>query len=305
LLGMAIASTVLVIFTSLQVDARLQTPGFIPEGNLTSKIAHPKSNDILVAADLSSSSLPVPQAHPLPSTLVQWQDSTGAGDYFSDIKLTPVGYLVWLRFPVKVYVERPPDQAEASPSIQRFENWVEAVLQAVQEWSVYLPVEVIAQPEGADISILRSRPPLQASLNRETGQLNLPRARSAETTYEFYVRAAMDTNPEADTGELQGTASRQITQLNATVSEPVLSQRFTIQLSPDQTVEYTLATARHELGHALGIWGHSPSETDTMYFSQVRNPPEISVRDINTLKRVYEQPTRLGWSLVSQPGRED
>ncbi|WP_313929927.1 peptidase [Microcoleus sp. FACHB-SPT15] len=287
------------------MDAQLQTPGFIPEGNLTSKIAHPKSNDILVAAELSSSSLPVPQAHPLPSTLVQWQDTTGAGDYFSDVKLTPVGYLVWFRFPVKVYVARPLDQAEASPSIQRFENWVEAVLQAVQEWGVYLPLEVIAQPEGADISILRSRPPLQASLNRETGQFNLPRARSAETTYEFYLCAAMDTNPEADTGELQGTASRQIPQLNATQSEPVLSQRFTIQLSPDQTVEYTLATARHELGHALGIWGHSPSETDTMYFSQVRNPPQISVRDINTLKRIYEQPTRLGWSLVSQPSREE
>ncbi len=304
MIGMAIASTILVIFTSLQVDAQLQTSEFISEGNLISKIAHPKSNDFLIAADLSSSSLPVPQAHPLPSTLVQWQDTTGAGHYFSDIKLTPVGYLVWFRFPVKVYVERPPDQAEASPSIQRFENWVEAVLQAVQEWSVYLRLEVIAQPEGADISILRSRPPLQASLNRETGQLNLPRARSAETNYEFYLSTAVDRNIEVETGELQGTASHQIPQLNKTQSEPVLSQRFTIQLSPDQTVEYTLATARHELGHALGIWGHSPSETDTMYFSQVRNPPQISVRDINTLKRVYEQPTRLGWSLGSQPSRE-
>ncbi len=305
MIGTAIASTVLVIFTSLQVDAQLQTPGFIPEGNLTSQSAPPKLNDFLVAAELSSSSLPVPQAHPLPSTLVQWQYTTGAGDYFSDVKLTPVGYLVWFRFPVKVYVARPLDQAEASPSIQRFDNWVEAVLQAVQEWGVYLPLEVIAQPEGADISILRSRPPLQASLNRETGQFNLPRARSAETNYEFYLSTAVDRNIEADTGESQGTASHQIPQLNATQSEPVLSQRFTIQLSPDQTVEYTLATARHELGHALGIWGHSPLETDTMYFSQVRNPPQISVRDINTLKRIYEQPTRLGWSLVSQPSREE
>ncbi|MFN4955672.1 MAG: peptidase, partial [Aphanizomenon sp.] len=36
----------------------------------------------------------------------------------------------------------------------------------------------------------------------------------------------------------------------------------------------------------------------TMYFSQVRNPPFISVRDVNTLKRVYEQPTGLGWSVL-------
>jgi predicted Zn-dependent protease len=149
------------------------------------------------------------------------------------------------------------------------------VLQAVQEWNVYLPLEVVDRLEGADISILRSRPPLQASVNPETGQLNLPRARAAQTRYEFYLRQIPD------------------------ASEAILSHRFTIQLSPDQTVEYTLATARHELGHAFGIWGHSPLETDVMYFSQVRNPPQISVRDINTLKRIYEQPTPLGWALMS------
>jgi predicted Zn-dependent protease len=196
------------------------------------------------------------------------------------VKLTSVGYLVWSQFPVKIYVERPKDSAESSASLQRFHNWVDAVLQAVQEWSVYLPLEVVAQPEGADILIRRSRPPLQASINRETGKLNLPRARSAETRYEFYLRQA-------------GNAP-----------EKVLAQRFTIQLSPDQTVDYTLATARHELGHALGIWGHSPLETDTMYFSQVRNPPKISARDINTLKRVYQQPTRLGWPLTSKSSGE-
>jgi predicted Zn-dependent protease len=149
-------------------------------------------------------------------------------------------------------------------------------LKAVEEWSVYLPLEVVLEPAGADISILRSRPPLQASFNSETGKFNIPRARSAETRYEFYLRQGIDT------------------------AQDILFQRFTIQLSPDQADNYTLATARHELGHALGIWGHSPLETDTMYFSQVSNPPPISTRDINTLKRVYEQPTRLGWSLTTK-----
>ncbi len=48
------------------------------------------------------------------------------------------------------------------------------------------------------------------------------------------------------------------------------------------------------LGHALGIWGHSQLETDALYFSQVRKPAFISVRDVNTLKKVYEQSTALG-----------
>jgi predicted Zn-dependent protease len=238
----------------------------------------PSFNTLVTTAELSLPPLPVPQVHPLPTKLAQWQDAASTGDYFTQVKPTSVGYLVWSQFPVKIYVERPTNSTESSSSIERFQGWVNAVLQSVREWSVYLPLEVVAQREDADISILRSRPPIQASLNRETGKLDIPRARSAETRYEFYLRKVAD------------------------APQDVLSQRFTIQLSPDQTVNYTLATARHELGHALGIWGHSLLETDTMYFSQVRNSPQISVRDINTLKRIYEQPTRLGWSLTAKPG---
>jgi predicted Zn-dependent protease len=271
--GVAIATSLLVIFTQLQ--AVKAHNGLLAWGKHNFQLPTPDA--LVVAAESSLSSLPTPQTHPLPTPLAQWQDTTGTGDYFSEVKLTPVGYLVWSQFPVKVYVEQPTDSKESPSSLQRFQNWVDAVLQAVQEWSVYLPLEVVAQPAGADISILRSRPPLEASLNRETGKLNLPRARSAQTRYEFYLRSAVD------------------------APEEVLSHRFTIQLSPDQTLEYTIATARHELGHALGIWGHSPLESDTMYFSQVRNSPQISARDINTLKRIYEQPTPLGWPLTSKP----
>jgi len=235
-----------------------------------------ESYSSLTKAD--SSSLPLPQAHPLPTTLAQWQDRTSAGDYFCEVKTTPLGYLVWSQFPVKIYVEQPAEQLDsASASVKRFQEWANAVLQAVEEWSAYLPLQVVAHAEEADISVWRSRPPLEASLDRETGKFNLPRARSAETSYEFFLQ------PEVDAPE-----------------GGIIAHRFTIRLTPDQTAEYTLATARHELGHALGIWGHSPLETDALYFSQVRHPPQISLRDINTLKRVYEQPTRLGWPVVSQ-----
>ena len=218
-----------------------------------------------MSRQLSATSLPTPQSHVLPPTLLQWQDTSNSGDYFSKVKPTPVGYLVWSQFPVKVFVER----AETSTASQQ---WAIAVLKAVQEWGVYLPLQVVEQSEMADIKIVRSLPPLKPSFNRRTGEFQLPRARSAETRYEFYL------------SQVTGTPS-------------VLSHRFTIQLSPTQTGDYIQSAARHELGHALGIWGHSPLETDALYFSQVRNPPPISARDINTLKRIYEQPTRLGWPL--------
>ncbi|WP_017316912.1 hypothetical protein [Mastigocladopsis repens] len=217
------------------------------------------SNAILVTSSSSPSSPPTPlKPHPIPQTLTQWQDSTNSGDYFSQVTPIQVGYLVWSQFPVRVYVEPP-----KAISSKQAEEWVNTVLQAVQEWNIYLPLAVVEQLEDADITVVRKAPPLQTSPNSK-----IPRARSAQTTYKFYVS-----------------------------KNNLLSHRFTILLSPSQTGQYLLAATRHELGHALGIWGHSSLPTDALYFSQVRNPPPISPRDVNTLKRVYEQPTSLGWSL--------
>lgn len=210
--------------------------------------------------------LPPLQAHPLPPQLLLWDDPNLTGDYFDAVKPTRVaGYLIWSQFPVTVYIERPPDESD-----RRFQGWFNAVETAVAEWNVYLPLKRVEDRETADIICLRSRPPLRATLNRQTRTFEFPTARHAEASYEFYLRSS---------------------------DRPILSHRFTLQLSPNQTDEYTLATARHELGHALGIWGHSPSETDALYATQTNNPPQISARDVNTLKKVYQQPTRLGWAI--------
>jgi predicted Zn-dependent protease len=77
-----------------------------------------------------------------------------------------------------------------------------------------------------------------------------------------------------------------------------LRHHMTIQIRPTQAGEFETAAIRHELGHALGIWGHSPMMTDALYFSQVREPPPISARDVNTLQRIYRQGTRLGGLLT-------
>ncbi|MEH2180373.1 peptidase [Nostoc sp.] len=241
-LALFIGIGLLIVFTNIQ-----SSNGF----TIIPKYAY---SDLIISLPPSS---PL-KSHPLPPTLAQWQDSTNSGDYFSQVTTTQVGYLVWSQFPVRVYAEPPKSVSE-----KQAQAWVNSVLQGVQEWSTYLPLTVVEQPEMADITIVRKAPPLQISPGS-----NIPRARSAQTTYKFYT------------------------------SNKVLSQRFTILLSPSQTGEYLIAAARHEFGHALGIWGHSPLQTDALYFSQVRNPSPISFRDVNTLKRVYEQPTSLGWSLV-------
>jgi predicted Zn-dependent protease len=216
----------------------------------------------MVAQAEASPSLPPLQAHPLPPSLAQWHDPSQPGDYFDEIQPTPAGYLIWSAFPVTVFVE----PATHAPG-DRSQGWVDAVRGAIAEWEPYLPLAIVDQAEGADIQIWRRNPPL----SRDGEML---RARSAEARFEF--------------------------RLDEQQSPPILTHRFTISLRPGQSAEYLQAAARHELGHALGIWGHSPEPTDALYFSQVSEPALISSRDINTLRRIYEQPTRLGWPLIRQ-----
>ncbi|WP_242032666.1 peptidase [Oscillatoria sp. FACHB-1406] len=227
--------------------------------------ATPPQSSLPAPAATPPQNLPLLQVYPLPPQLERWQDSEQQGDYFDAIKPTAVGYLIWSSFPIKVYIEPPNDPAD-----RRFQGWFKAVETAVTEWNQYLPLERVAEREVADIICLRSRPPLRATLNRQTRTFEFPTARNAEASYKLYWRG---NNPST------------------------LVHRFTLEISPNQTDAFTLATARHELGHALGIWGHSPDPADALYDTQVNNPPPISARDINTLKKIYQQQTRLGGSL--------
>lgn len=207
-----------------------------------------------------------PGIHPLPPSLVRWQSAQQTGDYFDQIQPVSVGYLVWSQFPIKVFVEPLGALTPGSFESRRARAWINAMQAAIAEWNVYLPLQQISQADEANITIWRQTPPLRLETTK-TG-LQVPRARTAETRFELY---------------------------NEPGPEPNLAVRFTIQIRPNQPDLYTLATARHELGHALGLWGHSTQPSDALYFAQVRQPPPISDRDVNTLKRIYQQPTRLGW----------
>ena len=227
------------------------------------------SGSITVLSQYPSGSLPALQAHPLPESLAAWENRSNAENYFDKVESTPLGYLVWSQFPVKVYLEKPANTEGSAASDRRWQEWTTTVTKAISEWNRYLPLVEIEDREIADIIVVRSPVEREIKLNPDTGLYDIPRAIAAQTTYDFY---------------LQKNGS-------------ILAHRMTIKINPASVGRSLLATVRHELGHALGIWGHSTKETDALYYSQVRDPLPISPRDINTLKKVYQQPTRLGWSI--------
>ncbi|MCJ8283345.1 MAG: peptidase [Rivularia sp. ALOHA_DT_140] len=261
-LGLIAITALLVIFTNVQSFAVLTNFNLtkVTEYGLPIKLEKKgwgtgNRENPLINKISQTPSLPSQNNHPLPSTLTKWEDKTNSGDYFSEIKPTKYGYLIWSQFPVKVYLETPNINNH-----QQSQKWIDTVSQTIEEWNNYLPLEIVENPEIADINIIRKSPPLQFTPGKR-----FPRARSALAKFQIYTK------------------------------DNILYHRFNILLSPSQTGKYLLAASRHELGHALGIWGHSKDKNDTLYFSQVRNPPLISSRDINTLKKIYYQSTSLGW----------
>ncbi len=203
------------------------------------------------------------QVHPLPARLAQWEDTQGNGDYFDRVQSKDIGYLVWSEFPVQIYIQPPETETTNNPE-NPDRSWETLAEPVVREWGEYLPLAVVSDPQLAQITLIRGSPPPERSA------AGTVRARSALTRYHLDLQHSAD-------------------------GQSRLAQRFTITISPTQTENYQRAALRHELGHALGIWGHSTVASDALYASQVREPPGISKRDISTLKRVYEQPTRLGW----------
>ncbi|MEL6786818.1 MAG: matrixin family metalloprotease [Cyanobacteria bacterium J06607_15] len=230
------------------------------------------ANQPLNSQPTDTSDLPAARVHALPTSLATWQSETG--DYFTQIESTPLGYLVWTHFPLKVYIDSiEPDNTAAN---QRFQQWTAAAQEAIAEWNEYLPLKTTETKEQADIVILRSQPKREAKLNPDTGLFDIPRAIAAQTNYKFYLSEEPVAMPTASFA---------------------IAMWMTVEVSSNFTGVSLLATMRHELGHALGIWGHSPNENDALYYSQVSNPVGISARDINTLKKIYQQPTKLGWQI--------
>jgi len=150
-------------------------------------------------------------------------------------------------------------------------RWMDAVEAALTRWAALLPVVRVQDPAAAQVRVLRRRPPLA---REATG-----RGRASH-----------------------GRALLSLVHVQRREGHWRLEPAVEVLIGPGQRAEALEATALHELGHAFGLWGHSPDPADALATAPgpvpVRWP---TARDRATLRWLYAQPTPFGRELPTPP----
>lgn len=163
--------------------------------------------------------------------------------------------LLWDRAlnPIPVYIQLDEDQVMFLPVIQQaLRLWEKATQGRIKFHEVGVPVQALIK------------------LRLQEGPLAHPDLQVGFARYDV---------SEGD--EEQGDSK----QLKVEITVNTGERNIPISLEDRSRVVRRLAL--HELGHAVGIWGHSPSPGDIMYARPIAN--DLSNRDVRTINRLYQQ----------------
>ena len=207
---------------------------------------------------------PVQSVRVVEATPLERTAAAEAPGYVGSLATTPLG---WPSLPHWCVWVEPPAHGEPDRWEQR---WITAVDSALDRWSALVPLQRVQDPERAQVLLERRKPPLRA-VGRGWRASN---GRSQLQLLEVRRRDVWRFEPQV-----------------------------TVLVSPHLRGEVQQATALHELGHAFGLWGHSPEPTDAMAVHQGQRPVlELSERDRLTLRWVRDQPNDFGRpALQSSP----
>lgn len=179
------------------------------------------------------------------------------------------------RFPLKVYVEAPrvsPELQNEFDQLKAPNAFVDAAWSALDAWQRSLGGVVSFQRVGGN-----QHPDLRIRLIGEIGPAP-----------EAGVQV-LGTTPMRDACRISG---RSVWTDRVEVSYDVPEIRIYVAddhglLPPDQVQRNVL----HEIGHALGMHGHSPIPADLMYeVARDRRVDRLSIEDVNSFRALYRQP---------------
>jgi len=192
---------------------------------------------------------------------VMWVNSVSvaADDYFDRITVASDGRLTrFTQMPVTISLAPIPLSEELKA------EYIKDLEEAIALWERAsdgkIKFERVEDFVGADIKVSFSHKPTQLHLSNRVGEANLVRVGKR-----FYVEI-----------------------------EIVLRDLATLKLLNHRFVKTAIL---HELGHAVGLWGHSPHAEDVMYLEATARKP--TKRDIATLKKVYSTPPGMPFHQIA------
>lgn len=173
-----------------------------------------------------------------------------AGDYFNHITVFSDGKITrFTQTPIRVHIAPMPMGVEGG------ETYLESFRYAMREWEAAdarIQFQEVVAIDDADIRVRWQRSGLTQITDTVLGKTGL--IRLSETNFEVEMVLAL---------RERGSA---------------------VLLSPERMRTVCL----HELGHAIGLWGHSPDAADVLFFAATAQRP--SDRDKATLHKVYAPP---------------
>lgn len=200
-------------------------------------------------------------------------------DYFNYITLFSDGRITrFTEMPIQVYISQTIKDSPYLPELRH----------AMQEWETATEKRITFQEtetsEQADIHISAGETALITHLDTRLGSAELTRINNSTQITFTSDNAEQKIETKINTDQEQHADPKNEIDFKVNIIL-ILESDGTID---ELTQKEVRAVCLHELGHALGLWGHSPYEGDINY--AVVSAQHPSERDINTLRKLYNTP---------------